>query len=145
MITRLAEKCRSVQQELENGILVKPGRINDLEVGIFQELEKIGANDSPESLRAIKEAVLTLALQARILRARVEALESTDNAVEFHEMSQQMAQIERKVASSGDYEQAVIEIEREMHESKGTFRDILKSLLMWKEAPDEKLGTAPKF
>lgn len=153
MPEQILERCRKLQAELEaesRGSAV-PGSdldspVRQTESELQELVEKLlGASGAEIPILAgrLKEGIHLLALRARVNKARAEAFaEELGDAADgiSQTMSNRVSEISEKVAGLTDADQAAIEITREMHTSKGTMKEILQSLLMWKETPEERLA-----
>lgn len=55
------------------------------------------------------------------------------------ELDEDLKKIKEVTKSAPDYQKAMVEIEREAHSHTGKITDVVKSLFMWKENPEEHI------
>ena len=54
-------------------------------------------------------------------------------------VKERLREIELSMENTSEYQEAEVEIERSMHQTKG-IGDVFKALLMWKDSPEERLA-----
>ena len=71
--------------------------------------------------------------------ARMAALQLDHDVQDKAGLANELTEVKSLVEESDDYNNAVIEIERRAHQHTGSLSDIVKSLFMWKDSPEEHL------
>ena len=151
MKQELVERCRALEQELirEDNLVGESFREAEVEVlDLIHQLDLLHhPGGVPKGYRTtldeLTKAIHTLTLRGRVMRARYEMLKEQvgddlqdENGADLHK---QVESLREEVEELTDYDLAAVAVEREAHESSGGIRDIFKALLMWKDAPEEKL------
>lgn len=140
-------RCRQLQQEFDQECQNSSAPGNHPQSSIREsESELLGLIDllqgDAQTVAKLKQGIHLMALRARVNAARAEAFQAElGEGAELvsHRMAHRLDNMVEKVEGISDEELAAIEIEREMHTATGSMKDILKSLLMWKETPEERL------
>jgi len=104
-----------LDQRLDDAMLVFEGTLTASQTGLWNE---------------ISAAVEAVRAQARLSVLGDESPE---------ELKGMIVNMKERVSESEDYDEAMVQIEREMHQHSGKISDIFKSLLMWKDSPDERI------
>lgn len=150
MNKKLLARCRELEQQLIEDDSLEADTFRDAESELHSVVSQLDLyrhpNGVPEGWREMVETldrgIHTLALRGRLMKARylslkdgMAGLEEPDN----EELQAQVTNLRKEVEGISDYDKAAIAVEREMHEAKGGFKDVFKALLMWRDAPEEKL------
>ena len=150
MNRELVERCRALEAELEREDSLAGESFREAEVEVHALINKLDLlkhpGGVPEGYRRIlaelDRAIHTLTLRGRVMRARYEMLKDHVGELQDYDgadLQRQVTSLREEVEELTDHDRAAIAVEREMHEASGGIRDIFKALLMWKDAPEEKL------
>lgn len=135
MKANVVQLCRDLHSDLEESVAHAMEKVMSKDGTLCSHMddfeEKIEDSELYEEFQNLRDEVNALRRYARLARLKLEGdctQEAQGKLVEFGD----------RIEKSDDYKKAVLEIEEEMHQSGGV-GDVLKSLLMWKPSPDDRM------
>ncbi len=150
MNVKLLERCRDLEKQLVEDDTLDVDTFRDAESELHTVVNKLDLYEHPngvpegwrEMVETLDRGIHSLALRGRVMKARYETLKDHMGDLQNYDgedLHHQVANLRKEVEELSDYDKAAIAVEREMHEAKGSFKDVFKALLMWRDSPEEKL------
>lgn len=143
MKTTLLERCKNLESELRQQCEESETcSIADVESNLLGLLDQLAANGDKDLAQDLRTNVTTLVLRARLHKARAEALADHvggDFLAVDETMQSEVENIRKEVEGTNAHDEAAIAINRSVHQTSGTFKEIVKGLLMWVDTPEEVL------
>ena len=144
MKDELTSLCADLEHHFDHPLDACDQRLRRLEKEMSSHIKNLLLRH-PEDLDVRKLAHLSIGFRntQRLLRGRLEALKGNDDRLFDalgEEIKTRIPEIRKRLAESDSYQQAALEIQREMHTGTKSFRDFFRGLLLWKETPEEHLA-----
>ncbi len=153
MNVKLLERCRELETQLQEDDTLGVDTFREAESDLHQVVSQLDLYEHPngvpegwrEMVETLDRGIHSLALRGRVMKARYETLKDHMGGLQDmdgEDLHNQVTNLRKEVEELSDYDKAAIAVEREMHEAKGSFKDVFKALLMWRDSPEEKLEKA---
>jgi hypothetical protein len=145
MKDELSSLCADIEHHFDYHLDACDQRLRRLEREMSSHVESLLLQHPDDvDLRMLAHLSVGFRNTQRLLRGRLEALRGDDDDHFFNELGKEIKtripEIRKSLAASDSYEQASLEIQREMHTGTQSFKDFFRGLLLWKETPEEHLA-----
>ena len=135
MKANVVQLCRDLESDLEESVAHAMEKVMSKDGTLCDHMDEFEAKIEDDALyeefQTLRDEINALRRYARLARLKLEG-----NCTE--EAQSKLSEIGDRIEQSDDYKKAVLEIEEEMHEAGGV-SDVLKSLLMWKPSPKDRM------
>lgn len=144
MKNELLSLCEDLESNFDQRLASYDERLGRLEKEMSERVAQL-AKKYPEDQDVSELVQLGIGLRRtrRLLHAKLEAIKS-DSGDLFAELDEELKQripgIRKSIEDSDTYEQAVLEIQRESHTGSKSLGDFFRSLLLWRETPEERIA-----
>jgi len=143
MKDELISLCADLEHHFDHRLNSCDDRLERLEKKMSECVDRLVLSyPKDEDVRELAHLRVGLRNTQRVLHGKLEAIkDSSDQLLSelSNEVTTRMPDIREKIKNSASYEQATLEIQREMHTGTKSFRDFFRGLLLWKESPEEHL------
>ncbi len=135
MKANVVQLCRDLESDLDESVAHAMEKVMSKDGTLCSHMDefeqRIENEELYEEFQNLRDEINALRRYARLARLKLEG-----DCVQ--EAQGKLSEFGDRIEQSSDYQKAVLEIEEEMHEAGGV-GDVLKSLLMWKPSPDDRI------
>lgn len=133
MIILNKDQLREIEEELKLSISEIDLRICSAEQAMRDEIKEMHTEDAPDHIMNLRAHLNDYEAGVRDLRTQLNQLRR-----KTHELLEPSLGKDRTVEEQK--EKAAVELQRETHNTPGSFSDFVKGLLMWKESPEDRMS-----
>lgn len=132
MIALSENQIENIEAELKKNIAEIDHEICEAEQAMRAQITELKKSVDLPVLGSLEDSLSAYGKGVRVLRANLTELEKTAHAlVEPIPVIYAEREVKEKIAD---------QIQKETHDAPATFRDFVKGLLMWRDAPEDRMS-----